>query len=147
LRLDDSSDSDEIKDARALDLLHERLALTNSLCFAVQRSGGLSEIRAPHAAFSTLMRWVADHYPTDAAEPHANDGLDLMVIPAGAEPLLIELRAGTSVAWSFHTMTTPDTWGELQRDTRSVLESVLEWERALAPHPSTDKPPPPVRRW
>jgi hypothetical protein len=56
-----------------------------------------------------------------------------MVAPPGAEPLMMELRAGTDVAWSFHTMTTADTSSELARDTRSVLESVAAWEKVLAP--------------
>ncbi|HEY2882126.1 MAG TPA: hypothetical protein VGJ15_06820, partial [Pirellulales bacterium] len=122
-------------------LLAERAVLTRAVCRELAEINGRFNARRPMVALSYLLRWVSETMPEalefKAAagnmyqrEPRASDGIDQMVVPAGCESLLEEIRNGASVADTLGMLLTADSMLELQNDEATVRQRLAAyWEK------------------
>jgi hypothetical protein len=117
-----------------MQLIHERLALANAVCAALDVAQGNYVDGVASAARDLLHRWIRGRYslPRGEVETHASDGLDQMVVPAGGEERMVELHLATYVCESLASMYTADYASDYTHDRNGVSQALDHW-RAKRP--------------
>lgn len=130
MRLVESSTPGAVTAANADSLLSERLVLANAVCAELGASRGEYSARLPTAALTLLRQWIGSHYSTDGSEVLVQDGLAEMLVPAGSEGRMNQLRAATSVCSDLAIIWTAETRSEYAADSEQLRESLASWEAA-----------------
>jgi hypothetical protein len=99
MRLVQSSVPGAVERDQAVWLLIERAVLSRAICRELEDSGGKLPNRRVLSALFFLLQWIERTLPECLrGEPYPKDGIEQMVVPAGYERLLQEIRAGAEVA-------------------------------------------------
>lgn len=143
MRLIDSSDPTAVPRAEAMQLVHERLALANAVCAALDVSEGRYVDEVASAALGLLRRWVHARYPISEGEVeiHASDGLDQMEVPPGGEERMEELRLATYVCEGLAWMYTADHADDYANDRNGVSEALDDWRAKRPADPTVWRQP------
>lgn len=125
MRLVSSSDPGAVDRDRHLRLLTNRVVLTTAVCRELLNADNFAA-RRPRAALDLLRGWVGERYDKDV-ETHPSDGIDVMVIPDGAEVIERELRAGAAVCEALAMLCTADNAREMADDESSITARLAEF--------------------
>lgn len=133
-----SSKPGEVERDHAVRLLTERAVLTRSLCRELLDSEDRFDARRPRAALSLLLQWLGQNLPGSVrVEPHASDGIDIMVVPDDCRDLLREIEDGAQVGEALFMLMTADN--SLQADgDQATLQKRLDdyWANHASPAPA-----------
>ena len=125
MRLVRSSVPGAVERDQAIWLLAERAVLTRMVCCELRDADIGGNCRRPHVALSQLLRWINENLGKFVRiEARADDGIDQMVVPAGYEQLLVEIRAGAQVCRALFMLSTADTSAQAEGD-RAVIRKRL----------------------
>ena len=81
--------------------------------------------RRPQTALTVLLRWITDNLPESVrVEPHADDGIDQMIVPRGYAELVSEIKSGAQVGNALFMWLTADNRTQEESD-RKNLESAV----------------------
>jgi hypothetical protein len=145
MQLADSSHLGDIRRDTAVRLLAERAILTRALCRELADSQGRFADRRPCAALGFVLRWIGENQPEClqyraaagnlcTREPRPSDGLDRMVVPAGSESLLQEIRAGAAVGDALAMLLTADNAVQSSGDEAAIRDRLTAyWTLHAAP--------------
>jgi hypothetical protein len=132
-RVVQSSEPGAVERDRAIWALVERAVLTRLVVRELLESPDPPTGRRPVTALDLLLAWVSRSFPDSVkVEPHPTDGLDLMVVPEGFEPLHREIEDGARVCELLFFALTADTPIDLRNDLVRLKEAM---NRYAAQHP------------
>jgi hypothetical protein len=155
MRLVGSSDPSDVERDTAVRLLAERATLTRAICRELVETGSGFADRRPSVAMSLLLRWIVETMPEclqyrGAAgnlcvrEPRPSDGIDQMIVPAGCEDLLFEIRDGAAVGDALFMLFTADTPTQQRGDEARIRERLNTY---WANHSAAVRAPSVVECW
>jgi len=125
MRLVRSSIPGAVERDQAIWLLAERAVLTRMVCCELREADIGGSCRRPQAALSQLLQWINENLGKFVwIEAHADDGIDQMVVPAGYEQVVVEIRAGAQVCCALFMLSTADTLVQAEGD-RAVIRKRL----------------------
>jgi hypothetical protein len=123
----------------AVRLLAERAVLTRAVCRELLDANGELDACRPAMALNMLIDWVRRNLPGSFhGEPHPQDGLDQMMVPAGCEDLFLEVREGAEVCLHLAMLYWADTPSQALADKARIRDSLAAY---WASHPSTVRAP------
>lgn len=155
MRLVGSSDPNAVERDTAVRLLAERAILTRTICRELVEAGSGFADRRPSVAMSFLLRWIAESMPEClrfraaagnlcVREPRLSDGVDQMIVPAGCEDLLLEIRDGAAVGDALFMLFTADTPTQQRGDEATIRERLTTY---WAKHSAAVRAPSVVECW
>ena len=125
MRLVRSSIPGAVERDQAIVLLTERAVLTRMVCHELRDADIDGNCRRPQIALFQLLRWVNENLGEFVRiEARADDGIDQMVVPAGCEQLVVEIRAGAQVCRALFMLSTADNSTQAEGD-RAVIRKRL----------------------
>jgi hypothetical protein len=155
MRLVGSSNPGDVGRDTAVHLLAERAVLTRSICHELTDVIGPLVDRRQCVALALQLEWIGKNLPESfqfraaagnlcQREPRPSDGIDLMVVPAGCEDLLQEIRDGAHVGDALARLLTADSALESRADEAVLRERLADyWTK----HAKAVRAPLPIECW
>lgn len=135
MRLVRSSVPGAVERDQAIRLLAERAVLTRMVCCELRDADIGDNCRRPQIALFQLLRWINENLGKFVRiEARGDEGIDQMVVPAGCEQLVVEIRAGAQVCCALFMLFTADTSVQAEGD-RAVIRKRLAAYWSLHPLP------------